>query len=80
MIYKVIMELDIPKNKYSSNQKINYKYKIEDHLKEWIQDAIYEQLEDGEDLLFCEVMKKPVTDMWPNGEFRLVNKSTGEVV
>ena len=70
MIYKVIMELDIPKNKYSSNQKINCKYKTEDHLKEWIQDAIYEQLEDGEDLLFCEVMKKPVTDI----------KSTGEVV
>ena len=65
MIYKVTMELEVTENKYPSNYLSDSEIQ-----KGWIQDAIYEQLEDGEDLLFCEVMKKPVTDI----------KSTGEVV
>ena len=44
------MELEVTENKYPSNYLSDSEIQ-----KGWIQDAIYEQLEDGEDLLSCEV-------------------------
>ena len=52
MIYKVTMELEL------KNQKEHYPssyWTDSDMQSKWIQDAIYDQLEDGEDLLSCEV-------------------------
>ncbi len=50
MILKVTIKLDVAENKWPSSYLNNSEI-----YKQWIQDAIYDQLEDGEDLLSCEV-------------------------